>query len=247
MIRLLKEALGEEYESVAKQTRIRRSTREAHRANTGRKRGPMPMSQRQAISQAKMGKSLSDEHRQSISEGLHRHIADNGFWHDKATCLEIGRKSRDTKRQQGLYEEFGRKISQRWAVGCYENLYGSGLWRSKIEERVEEVLSDVYEVEGSHRLAVEGRRYCFDILLVEHLLLIEINGDYWHCNPSKYDAEFFHPHRKLNSKAIWEYDSLKAADAQVAGFNTLTLWEEDVNRWTDNEILEAVKCHLHQS
>jgi hypothetical protein len=31
---------------------------------------------------------------------------------------------------------------------------------------------------------------------------IEYNGDYWHCNPNKYEADYFHKKSKLTAKEI---------------------------------------------
>jgi hypothetical protein len=108
MIGLLKEALGDEYPEIARQVSINRWSSAAKKTNTGRSRGPMPEAQRQAISKAKMGVPLSDAHRESVSQGLRRHLEEFGFWHDKEKIAEIARKGRETKIQTGVYKKWGQ-------------------------------------------------------------------------------------------------------------------------------------------
>jgi hypothetical protein len=37
-----------------------------------------------------------------------------------------------------------------------------------------------------HNYIIESK--IFDVYLPQYNLLIEYNGDYWHCNPKKYNA-----------------------------------------------------------
>jgi len=57
--------------------------------------------------------------------------------------------------------------------------------------------------------------------------IIEYHGDYWHCNPKIYKAEYFHSRKKMTAGAIWIFDSLKEQIARKKGYDFLTIWESD--------------------
>ena len=42
-----------------------------------------------------------------------------------------------------------------------------------------------------------------DIFLPDLNLIIEYFGDYWHCNPLKYDANYFNQKLKLNFRKFY--------------------------------------------
>ena len=69
-------------------------------------------------------------------------------------------------------------------------------------------------------------------------LLIEVNGDYWHGNPLKYDR------KDLNRLQLRNYkrDKRKLALALNHGYNVIYIWENDLNHRsrTVRQQLEAV-------
>lgn len=66
---------------------------------------------------------------------------------------------------------------------------------------------------------------CFyDIACTETMKIIEFHGDYWHCNPAKYAADYVHPHNGLTAKQIWERDQLKRQAALDRGFQVKVVW-----------------------
>lgn len=58
-------------------------------------------------------------------------------------------------------------------------------------------------------------------------MLIEYNGDYWHCNPKKYKADYFNIKVNMTAKEIWDRDAAKEKLAIKYGYNFLTIWESD--------------------
>lgn len=77
----------------------------------------------------------------------------------------------------------------------------------------------------------DGRLFVYDIVLPTFQMCIEFNGDYWHCNPTKYEAEYMHPHRKCRAADIWEWDENKLNHIRSRGYTTLVVWESD---WNDS-------------
>ena len=67
-----------------------------------------------------------------------------------------------------------------------------------------------------------------DYLNIDRKIIIEIFGDYWHCNPKidEYANEnFMHPKIKLTSKEIWENDGAKIQEYKLLGYKTIIIWE----------------------
>lgn len=89
-----------------------------------------------------------------------------------------------------------------------------------------------------------GDLYYFDFFIPELNLVIEFNGDYWHCNPNKYDKEFYHPHKKMTAKQIWEYDeSKKYVIENEFNYKLIIIWESDVRKNKDN-IIEMILSEI---
>lgn len=63
------------------------------------------------------------------------------------------------------------------------------------------------------------------------------NGDYFHCNPKTYFADFYHSIRKMTAQEIWEYDKDTINRFKNLGFKVVTLWEKNINNiyWINKE------------
>lgn len=99
--------------------------------------------------------------------------------------------------------------------------------RSKIEkEIIKEIRKRGYKASHSYKI----NRKIYDIYLPQLNMLIEFNGDYWHCNPKKYDKNYFNKKRSLYAKDIWKRDAEKELLAKKEGFNFLVIWEADYKK-----------------
>ena len=70
-------------------------------------------------------------------------------------------------------------------------------------------------------------------------IIIEINGDYWHANPKKYNEndEIKFPHIGYKKvKDIWELDKKYINHAKKCGFTVFEIWESDMNKLNDEEL-----------
>lgn len=63
--------------------------------------------------------------------------------------------------------------------------------------------------------------------------LIEYNGDFWHCNPNTYSADYLHPIRNMTAKEIWEADRKKINAALDKGLKVIVVWESEYNKGDD--------------
>ena len=109
-------------------------------------------------------------------------------------------------------------------------------YESKLERRLSSILSNN---KVDHKVQYWINRVSYDIQIENKLL--EVNGDFWHCNPSKYTETYLHPYIKKTSKDIWENDRKKKINAEKYGFSIFYIWEEFINKSTDAEIFEYIK------
>lgn len=75
--------------------------------------------------------------------------------------------------------------------------------------------------------------------------IIEFNGDFWHCNPLKYESAFFHPIKKSFAQDIWNYDERKEIFAKSRGYKYLVVWESEYKN-DPNGIIEKCKQFLNE-
>lgn len=71
-------------------------------------------------------------------------------------------------------------------------------------------------------------KFICDIFIKDKNLVVEFNGDYWHCNPNKYKPDYFHKHKKKTAQQIWEDDSLRIENIKKLGYNLIVVWESDI-------------------
>ena len=97
--------------------------------------------------------------------------------------------------------------------------------RSKKEkELLLEIKKIGYEVKHSLRV---DTKIC-DIYIPKLNLVIEYNGDYWHCNPKKYSEDYFNQVKSKTAKELWEYDKNKVDLIIKNGYNLEIIWESDL-------------------
>lgn len=91
----------------------------------------------------------------------------------------------------------------------------------------------------------ENKTYYVDFMIEEKNVIVEFNGDYWHCNPHLYEANYFHELKKKTAQEIWDYDAhRKQRIEQITGYRVITVWEyewakrkEKTKKWLLNQIL----------
>jgi G:T-mismatch repair DNA endonuclease (very short patch repair protein) len=61
-------------------------------------------------------------------------------------------------------------------------------------------------------------------------LVIEYNGDYWHCNPEKYSSDYFHQVKQKTAQELWDYDRNKVDLIIRNGYNLEVVWESQLKK-----------------
>ncbi|MCK9477540.1 MAG: very short patch repair endonuclease [Candidatus Muirbacterium halophilum] len=100
---------------------------------------------------------------------------------------------------------------------------------SKIERDIKEILSENYEIKNI-KIKAKNRTLFPDIVIGD--TIIEIYGDYWHCNPEIYDENYYHKQINKLSKDVWEHDKERINILKTYGYNVLIIWEKE---WKENK------------
>lgn len=83
----------------------------------------------------------------------------------------------------------------------------------------------------------------YDLLIVDKKTLIEFNGDYWHCNPKQYAADYLNKKKGLYAHEIWAHDAHKKITAESAGYRVIAVWDSEYKRNNNsiNELIHAIE------
>jgi len=92
---------------------------------------------------------------------------------------------------------------------------------SKAQTAIYEMLKIYgYELE----ILIPGSGLTADILNIDKKIIVEYNGDFWHCNPKLYAPDYFHPILKMTAKEKWSKDMRRKFLLRNLGYHIITIW-----------------------
>jgi len=113
---------------------------------------------------------------------------------------------------------------EKMSKSAIKNIFKNGKnRRSSLEYYFEGILSSM-NIEYTHSYYIESIGKIYDFYLPDYNILIEVDGDFWHCNPKTYD----NPICKTQHINI-ENDKFKSQWALDNGYKLLRFWENDIN------------------
>lgn len=83
-------------------------------------------------------------------------------------------------------------------------------------------------------------KYVVDFLNVKKKIIIEIYGDYWHCNPKIYNSNYFNKSIKMTAEEKWKYDERRSQYLKNKGYTLHVLWESDIRNNNIKDIIEKL-------
>ena len=104
--------------------------------------------------------------------------------------------------------------------------------KTKIEIKFESILN---LLDVKYEYQYEFKERLFDFKLVDKDILIEVDGDFYHCNPNTKHSEVIYETQKLTKKN----DEYKNTLCQNHGMKLLRYWEKDINErpeWVISEL-----------
>lgn len=84
-----------------------------------------------------------------------------------------------------------------------------------------------------------NRVFKYDFTIKSTKKMIEFNGDFWHCNPSKFKPDYYHKVKKMTAEQLWKFDKHKIDLAKSYGYDVLIIWEDE---WLKNPQETINKC-----
>jgi len=107
---------------------------------------------------------------------------------------------------------------------------------SKLEKKL---LKEIKDRNIMAKGTVSIDKFVCDIFIEKYNLIIEFFGDYWHCNPIKYQPNYYHPHKKKTAQEIWNDDKIRIDYLKNLGYNLEILWEYEFSDFKKlNKILK---------
>jgi very-short-patch-repair endonuclease len=94
--------------------------------------------------------------------------------------------------------------------------------RSSLENKLLPLLKD-YENN------IQISYYNVDFLNLKTNHIIEIYGDYWHCNPAIYTDDFIHPFFKMTAQERRALDEKRKQFLESLGYTVTIVWESDLD------------------
>ena len=110
------------------------------------------------------------------------------------------------------------KISQKMFWDIYESFRENNVHFEELNKEI--IRYDKYN----------KRHYRYDYFDFTTKKVIEFNGDFWHCNPSKYDEDFIHPLLNLDAKTIWKNEKDKLNWVENRNYRVLVIWESEYRK-----------------
>ena len=61
--------------------------------------------------------------------------------------------------------------------------------------------------------------------------IIEVYGDYWHCNPNIFSPDFYHSRLKKTAEEKWQADTQRKEYLESLGYSVTIVWESDLENF----------------
>jgi very-short-patch-repair endonuclease len=146
--------------------------------------------------------------------------------------IELGKKiskgskgvSKPKAKGFGIGRIHSQETKDKMSKSAIERILKTGkVKRSGLEYKFEGLL-DLLEIKYIHSYYIESIGKIYDFYLPKYNILIEVDGDFWHCNPIKHAS----PECKTQEINI-ENDKFKSQWASDNGYKLLRFWEDDIN------------------
>lgn len=109
--------------------------------------------------------------------------------------------------------------------------------KSSLNEIEQKMLNLLKSMKVSFKSHVDVGKYNVDFL-VNDLYIVECYGDYWHCNPRRYNSNYFNKGKKKLAVDIWKRDEQRKKTLEKMGYKFFYFWENEINN--DIKSIKAV-------
>ena len=200
---------------------------------------------------------MLNEHKSNVTKILQdpkNQILCVEYWLDKGYSIEEAEQKLINEYQKRSFtlekcikkygdEEGRKKFEERqikWQKTLHEAFGKSKIAQSHIANQIINEIKSKYNGEKEYLV----NKYSFDFRYKN--ILIEINGDYWHCNPKLYKPFEFNKVIGKYAHEIWKKDELKKKTAEDEGYLVYIIWEYDYRK-NPKETLDKCLLFIHDN
>ena len=157
------------------------------------------------------------------------------------TAKEVWQRLSDDEKQQWLSKSIHKESS-------LKNINKRSFNQSSYELKILNILSQSQFSFKSQFIIRKTKNsfYAYDFIIYDLNLILEINSDYWHANPSIYKADDLiqYPGHQLLASEVWKKDLDKKKLAISKGYNIIYIWSKDIKAINS---LEDLLTFIHQN
>ncbi len=147
-------------------------------------------------------------------------------------------------------EDVGTQIfnerQDKWKKSLQENFEREGDGRSYSSQFANSIIKELcaylkIEMQKKEKWIQDKetkKAYSYDF--THNKKIIEFNGDYWHCNPDLYEANYFNKNKGLTANEIWNYDLEKLKTAKKYSYQVLVIWESEWLNYPNETIKKCI-------
>lgn len=131
------------------------------------------------------------------------------------------------KKQTKSIKKFWKNLTDEQKDRIFGNRFPNGM--SNLETKISECLNNL-SISYTSQFKVGSK--LFDFKLSNTNILIEVNGDFWHANPSIYEHNQMinYPGGKIKASDLWKKDETKLKMANKKGYRVIYIWENEMSK-----------------
>jgi len=178
----------------------------------------------------KRTKAISDTRKAKFKSGEYNHI--RNAINEARKDPELGKKISNSTKGIPKPKPLGFGIGRVQSEETREKMSNSAIQRiittdqnhsSKLEKTFANIL-DLLDIDYQQHFYAKPIKAFYDFYLPKHNIIIEVDGDFWHCNPINFpNADYATQQRNVVR------DKEKNEWAQLNGYKLLRFWENDIN------------------
>lgn len=123
---------------------------------------------------------------------------------------------------------------------CSVKYFGPSNLEKTVESFIKE--TDAHYV-SQQTIKTTGGRFVVDFI-INNNTVVDVHGDYWHCNPQYYSSNYYHKQIRKTAEEIWEIDEFRKNELENMGFSYFVIWENHKNKniFLDkiNEVIDEI-------
>lgn len=126
------------------------------------------------------------------------------------------------KKEFSSAKYLGQKYCSR-KCACKVVNWGTSKFSSDIFNELQKIFLN--NIEREFYIKIDNFKFFTDIRIGN--VIIECNGDYWHCNPIKYDKLYYHKLLHMTAEEKWIKDKDRINKIKSLGYDIIIIWETD--------------------